>query len=73
VYSVPAQEIPIFSRFDCKTIFNNLEEVIDFSEEFLKLLENAAGIEGPDDDDIDKHLENENDNTYIGSAFSQMV
>ncbi|RIA87812.1 hypothetical protein C1645_739835 [Glomus cerebriforme] len=73
VYSVPAQEIPIFNRFDCKTIFNNLEEVIDFSEAFLQLLENAAGIEGPDDDDIDKHLQNENDHTSIGAAFMTMM
>ncbi|GES84175.1 Rho guanyl nucleotide exchange factor [Rhizophagus clarus] len=73
VYSVPAQEIPIFNRFDCKTIFNNLQDVIDFSEDFLNLLENAAGIEGPDDNNADKHLENENDNTSIGAAFMQMM
>ncbi|CAB5395707.1 unnamed protein product [Rhizophagus irregularis] len=73
VYSVPAQEIPIFNRFDCKTIFSNLEDVIDFSEDFLGLLENAAGIEGPDDNNVDKHLENENDNTSIGAVFMQMM
>jgi len=35
-------------------------------------LERAAGIEDPDDN-VDNHIENENDNTHIGSAFLQMV
>ena len=72
MYSIPAQEIPIFNRFDCKTIFSNLVEIIDFSDSFLALLKNAAGIRGPDDND-EKHYEKENDDTWIGAAFSQMV
>ena len=73
MYSVSALEIPIFNPFDFKAVFGNLPGVIDFSENFLKLLENAAGIDGPDDNDNEKHFKNENDNTYIGAAFAQMV
>ncbi|CAH1758103.1 13281_t:CDS:10 [Entrophospora sp. SA101] len=38
VYFIQAQEIPIFNPYDCKIIFNNLPEVIDFSADFLDLL-----------------------------------
>ncbi|CAI2178560.1 4083_t:CDS:10 [Funneliformis geosporum] len=72
VYSIPAQEIPIFNPYDCKAIFSNLPEVIDFSAEFSELLERAAGMEDSDDN-VDKHLENENYNSLIGAAFLQMM
>ncbi|CAG8453494.1 10568_t:CDS:10 [Acaulospora colombiana] len=73
VYYIQAQEIPIFQPYDCKTIFINLPEVIDFSADFLNLLTASAGIDDLDDVDNDKHLELENDDTSIGEAFAQMM
>ncbi|CAG8561917.1 29115_t:CDS:10 [Gigaspora margarita] len=72
VYFIQAQQIPIFDPYDCKTIFSNLPDIIDFSEHFLNLLLVASGI-GETDDDPDKHYEHENDNTAIGEAFVQMM
>ncbi|CAG8555199.1 12545_t:CDS:10 [Dentiscutata erythropus] len=72
VYYIQAQQIPIFNPYDCKTIFSNIPEIIDFSEHFLNLLLVASGI-GETDDDPDKHYEHENDNTAIGEAFAQMM
>ncbi|CAG8522080.1 9306_t:CDS:10 [Funneliformis mosseae] len=71
VYSIPAQEIPIFNPYDCKAIFSNLPEVIDFSAEFSELLERAAGMK--DSDDNVDNLENENYSTFIGAAFLQTI
>ncbi|CAG8457958.1 2657_t:CDS:10 [Scutellospora calospora] len=72
VYYIQAQEVPIFNQYDCKTIFSNLAEIIDFSEQFLALLRAASGI-GEDDDDPEKHYELENDDTTIGEAFAQVM
>ncbi|CAG8518862.1 10765_t:CDS:10 [Diversispora eburnea] len=73
VYFIQAQEIPIFEPHVCKTIFNNLPDVIDFSANFLELLKESAGIEDLDNEDADKHLELENDNTTIGEMFAHVM
>ncbi|CAG8468614.1 10049_t:CDS:10 [Acaulospora morrowiae] len=73
VYYIQAQEIPIFQPYDCKTIFINLPEVIDFSADFLALLEASAGIDKSDDGYDDKNFESDNEGTSIGEAFVQMM
>ncbi|CAG8610451.1 20797_t:CDS:10 [Cetraspora pellucida] len=72
VYFIQAQEVPIFNPYDCKTIFSNLPDIIDFSEHFLNSLLVASGI-GEADDDPEKHYELENDNTSIGEEFARMM
>ncbi|CAG8580796.1 25246_t:CDS:10, partial [Dentiscutata erythropus] len=72
VYYIQARDIPIFDQYDCKTIFSNLPDIIRFSEDFLNLLLAASGIEGSSND-IEKHCKLENDETYIGDVFAQMM
>ncbi|CAG8518406.1 18984_t:CDS:10 [Racocetra fulgida] len=65
------QDMVLLEKYDCKTIFSNLPDIIDFSEHFLNLLLVASGI-GDAGDDPEKHYELENDTTSIGEAFAQM-
>ncbi|CAG8437487.1 9766_t:CDS:10 [Scutellospora calospora] len=72
VYFIQARDIPIFDQYDCKTIFSNLPEIIKFSADFLDLLLAASGIDELNDDP-DKRHKLENDETYIGDVFAQMM
>ncbi|CAG8457020.1 23695_t:CDS:10 [Cetraspora pellucida] len=72
VYFIQARDIPIFDQYDCKIIFSNLPDIIKFSDDFLDLLLTASGIEGSDND-LEKHYKLENDETFIGHVFAQMM